>query len=149
MRYAIIDGEGVNAFVENIIIADESEREGLQVSLGKQLLDATPLGLGIGDLYNGTHWTRNIDGEQVALPIEEPNADIDALLALLEGRTDELQAAKLTPEQTARIVSVRSAMDVAVQAVKQSGDIALLKQCTPILRVEDQAASADGSFKSL
>ena len=57
----------------------------LETALSRTLLDAAPLGLIIGDYYNGTNWTRNVEGEQVVLPIATPSADVDEALAILMG----------------------------------------------------------------
>lgn len=83
MRFAVLTSDG--NFVQNIIVANESQKEEIESSLCCTLMDAAPLGLMIGDYYNGTNWTRNVDGEQVALPIATPSADVDEALAILSG----------------------------------------------------------------
>lgn len=149
MRYAVIEGEGANAFVENVIVADAVEQMGLEASLGKRLVDAGPLGLAIGDLHNGREWTRNVDGEQVALPLAEPIAEVDALLALFEGVTDGVEAAKLTPEQTERARKVRDAMDAALEAVEQTADAETTQKCLPIMRAAARGAVTEKLTRSL
>lgn len=70
MKYAVISGPiARDAQVINIIVADSGQKVELEAALGNPLMDAGPLGLTIGDLYNGRNWTRNVDGEQMALPI--------------------------------------------------------------------------------
>ena len=82
MRFAVLSAN--QEFVENVIVANESQRDELEAALGRTLMDAGPLGLTVGDFYNGTAWTRNIDGEQVALPLEE-NPDVEEVLSIMEG----------------------------------------------------------------
>lgn len=84
MRFAVLSTN--EFFVENIIVAQESQKEELETSLGRTLLDVSPLGLAIGDFYNGQAWTRNICGEQVILPIID---DIDATEAIVISGDEE------------------------------------------------------------
>lgn len=74
MKYAVVKSD----MVENVIVADESQKEELEAALGAELVDAQPYGLQIGDLRVGERWTRNVDGEQVAL---SESATYDELLA--------------------------------------------------------------------
>ena len=83
MRFAVLSQD--EKYVENVIVADASQQEELETALSRTLLDAAPLGLIIGDYYNGANWTRNVDGEQVRLPIEAPSADVEEALAILSG----------------------------------------------------------------
>lgn len=82
MRFAVLSKDG--HFIENVIVANADQKEQLEQAMGCMLTDASPLGLSIGDFYNGTAWTRNVDGEQVLLPIGD-SADAEELLAILEG----------------------------------------------------------------
>lgn len=82
MRFAVLNADG--DMIENIIVAREEQRQELETALGRTLMDAAPLGLEIGDLKNGEAWTRNIDGEQVQLPIGDNPAVAEAI-AILEG----------------------------------------------------------------
>lgn len=86
MKFAILSTD--EQFVDNVIVARESQKEELEASLGRTLMDAAPLGLTIGDYYNGTAWTRNVNGEQVALPLGD-NADVAEAIAILSGEVDE------------------------------------------------------------
>ncbi|GHU84106.1 hypothetical protein FACS1894196_4830 [Clostridia bacterium] len=83
MRFAVVEGGDIAAHVVNVIVADESQKEALEEALSAELVDAAPLGLEVGDFFNGTAWTRNVGGEQRGLPMEP--SDVDALLAILEG----------------------------------------------------------------
>ena len=83
MRFAVLSQD--EKYVENVIVADASQQEELETALSRTLLDAAPLGLIIGDYYNGTNWTRNVEGEQVVLPIATSSADVDEALAILSG----------------------------------------------------------------
>lgn len=82
MRFAVLSAN--QEFVDNVIVANVSQKDELEAALGRTLMDAGPLGLTVGDFYNGTAWTRNIDGEQVALPLEE-NPDVEEVLSIMEG----------------------------------------------------------------
>lgn len=77
MKYAVVKGD----MVENVIVADEAQKEELEESLQAELVDAQPYGLQIGDLRVGGKWTRNQDGEQIVLT---ENATYDELLAKIE-----------------------------------------------------------------
>lgn len=86
MRFAILSVDQL--FVENIIVANEIQKEELEESLGRTLMDAAPLGLTIGDFFNGAAWTRNVDGEQILLPIITDSADAEEALLILEGEAE-------------------------------------------------------------
>ena len=82
MRFAVLTEN--HEFVENVIIAQAAQKEELEAALGRTLMDAAPLGLTVGDYYNGASWTRNVDGEQVVLPLD-PNPDVTEVLNIIEG----------------------------------------------------------------
>lgn len=81
MRFAVLTSD--HTMVDNVIVAREDQKQELEGALGRVLMDAAPLGLQIGDLFNGENWTRNVDGEQVALPLEE-NPDVNEVLDIIE-----------------------------------------------------------------
>lgn len=85
MRFAVLSAN--QEFVDNVIVANESQKDELEAALGRTLLDAAPLGLTVGDFYNGAAWTRNIDGEQVVLPVGV-SADVAEALAILNGEEE-------------------------------------------------------------
>lgn len=82
-KYAVIK----NNFVENLIVCSEEQVAEMEAALNATLMEATPLGMEIGDYYNGTAWTRNVDGVQTPLPIGD-NPYVDQVLAILEGEND-------------------------------------------------------------
>lgn len=86
MRFAVLNE--THDLVENVIVANASQHDELEASLGRTLVDASILGLTIGDFFNGVAWTRNIDGEQVTLPIGDNSAVAEAI-AILEGADAE------------------------------------------------------------
>lgn len=86
MRFAVLNQN--QEFVDNVIVAREDQKEEMEAALGRVLMDAAPLGLTVGDFYNGAAWTRNIDGEQVVLPVGV-NADVAEALAILNGEEEE------------------------------------------------------------
>lgn len=61
-------------FVENLIVLNEAQVEELSVALNCEIVDARPHGLNVGDLRTGAGWTRNAGGEQMILPLLEPEA---------------------------------------------------------------------------
>ena len=86
MKFAVLSAD--HMMVDNVIVAREDQQQELEAALGRTLMDAAPLGMQIGDLFNGANWTRNVDGEQVALPIGDSAAVTEAI-AILEGADDE------------------------------------------------------------
>ena len=86
MRFAVLTSD--HMMVDNVIVARADQQQELQTALGRALVDAAPLGLTIGDFFNGVAWTRNVDGEQVALPIGDNPAVAEALQILMGGDTD-------------------------------------------------------------
>lgn len=82
MRFAVLNE--TSDLVENVIVANANQHDELEASLGRTLVDASSLDMQIGDFFNGVVWTRNIDGEQVKLPIGDNSAVAEAI-AILEG----------------------------------------------------------------
>ena len=86
MRFAVLSAD--QEFVDNVIIAQAAQKDELEAALGRTLMDAAPLGLTVGDYFNGAEWTRNVDGEQVTLPIITDSADAAEALAILSGEVE-------------------------------------------------------------
>lgn len=86
MRFAVLSDD--QTMVDNVIVAREDQQQELEAALGRILMDASPLGMQIGDLFNGANWTRNVDGEQVALPIGDSTDGAEAL-AILNGKDEQ------------------------------------------------------------
>ena len=82
-KYAVIK----NNFVENLIVCAPEQVTEMEAALNATLMEAAPLGMQIGDYFNGTAWTRNIDGVQTPLPIGD-NPFVAQALAILEGESD-------------------------------------------------------------
>ena len=85
MRFAVLTED--QEFVDNVIVANEDQKEELEAALGRTLMDAAPLGLTVGDYFNGAAWTRNVDGEQMVLPIGDSTGGEEAL-AILSGEVE-------------------------------------------------------------
>lgn len=79
-KYAVIQEN----FVVNLIVCAPEQVAEMEAALGATLMEATPLGMEIGDYYNGAAWTRNVDGVQVPLPIGD-NCAVSEAIAILEG----------------------------------------------------------------
>ena len=58
--------------VMNLIVLEERQIEEMSAALGCEIVDARPWGLTIGDLRTAQGWTRNAGGEQMVLPLLEP-----------------------------------------------------------------------------
>ena len=86
MRFAVLTED--QEFVDNVIIAQAAQKDELEAALGRTLMDAAPLGLTVGDYFNGAAWTRNVDGEQVTLPIITDSADAAEARAILSGEVE-------------------------------------------------------------
>lgn len=82
-KYAVIQEN----FVVNLIVCAPEQVEEMETALNATLMEAAPLGMEIGDYYNGAAWTRNVDGAQVPLPIGD-NPYVNQALAILEGESD-------------------------------------------------------------
>ena len=85
MRFAVLTEN--QEFVDNVIVGRADQKEELEAALGRTLMDAAPLGLTVGDYYNGAAWTRNVDGEQMVLPIGD-STDGEEALAILNGEVE-------------------------------------------------------------
>ena len=79
-KYAVIK----NNFVENLIVCAPEQVAEMEAALNATLMEAAPLGMEIGDYYNGAAWTRNVDGVQAPLPIGD-NRAVSEAIAILEG----------------------------------------------------------------
>lgn len=86
MKFAVLSID--KQFVDNVIVANEAQREELEKALDRTLINASPLGLTVGDYYNGVAWTRNVEGEQVALPLSDGAESIETL-AILNGEIED------------------------------------------------------------
>ena len=65
MIFAVIKDD----IVTDIIVADENQKGELELAMDAALRDTSLEGLMIGDWLTGGVWTRNINGEQVILPL--------------------------------------------------------------------------------
>lgn len=63
-----------NNIVQTLIVVNPEQVESMQTALGAEIVDARPYGLTIGDLRTAHGWTRNAGGEQLILPLLEPEA---------------------------------------------------------------------------
>lgn len=63
----------IDDIVDNVIVIDEAQVESISKALGAEIIDARPYGLAIGDYRTPEGvWTRNAGGEQMVLPLLEP-----------------------------------------------------------------------------
>ncbi len=62
----------IEDIVDNVIVLDEAQIPEMEAALNCRIVDARPYGLTIGDLYTDSGWTRNAGGEQMILPLLEP-----------------------------------------------------------------------------
>ena len=82
-----------NNFIVNMIVARPSQVEELGTALDAELIDPKEYGLTIGDYWNGTNWTRNVDGEQVVLEPVELTPTVEERVTTLEASTAALEDA--------------------------------------------------------
>lgn len=75
--------------VVNVIILDEAQIDSMAAALGCEIVDAAPVGLCIGDLRTVSGWTRNAGGEQMILPLLDPEQYDSYTLAMQ--RADEAE----------------------------------------------------------
>lgn len=79
-KYAVIQEN----FVVNLIVCAPEQVAEMEAALNATLMEAAPLGMEIGDYYNGAAWTRNVDGVQTPLPVGD-NPFVAEAIAILEG----------------------------------------------------------------
>lgn len=79
-KYAVIQEN----FVVNLIVCAPEQVAEMEAALNATLMEAAPLGMEIGDYFNGECWTRNVDGVQTPLPVGDNRAVAEALM-ILEG----------------------------------------------------------------
>jgi len=83
--------------VERLIVINEANIPEMEAALSCEIVDARPYGLTVGDLRTAAGWTRNAGGEQMLLPLLEPDAYDSYTLAAeraanAEARADEAEA---------------------------------------------------------
>ena len=84
MKFAVVK----NDMVENVIVANESQKEELENALSAELVDVQPFNLQIGDLRVGDNWTRNQDGEQIVLTGQPTYAELLTIIDVLTGNSN-------------------------------------------------------------
>ena len=89
MVYAI----KINDIITNTIVASPHQIDEFQKALNCEFIDPSEYGLAIGDYWNGTHWTRNVNGEQVILEPVPYKVTIEDRVLSLEGDTAALEDA--------------------------------------------------------
>lgn len=62
----------INDIVQTLIVINPEQVEEMQLALNAEIVDARPYGLAVGDLRTAAGWTRNAGGEQIVLPLLEP-----------------------------------------------------------------------------
>ena len=88
-----------NNIVQNVIIIKENQIPSMSVILDCEIVDASPYGLCAGDLRTVNGWTRNIDGEQIILPLLTQQ-DYDSY-SIAANRIIELEQKQKTIAQSA------------------------------------------------
>ena len=108
MVYAI----KINDTITNTIVASPHQVDEFQKALNCEFVDPSEYGLTIGDYWNGTHWTRNINGEQIVLEPVQITATIEERVLSLEGDTSMLEDAlcEIDAANSAAIAAVEDAL---------------------------------------
>jgi len=85
-NYAVVK----NNYIENLIAIEKAQVPEMEIALECELVDATSLGLSIGDMRVNGNWTRNIDGVQTVLTERATYAELEAALAEIEAKLTEM-----------------------------------------------------------
>lgn len=72
-KYAVV----YNNIVENVIAIQEKNIESIAAALDRELVDAIPYGLTMGDMRVNGSWTRNLNGVQTVLEEITPEQQTD------------------------------------------------------------------------
>lgn len=81
-----------NNSVTNIIYINETAMQDF-AARGMELMDAAPMGLQMGDYRRADAWYRNLDGQEVALPLPaDTGPSYGDLLAYYEAMKSEVEA---------------------------------------------------------
>ena len=72
-KYAVV----YNNIVENVIAIQEKNIESIAAALDRELVDAIPYGLTMGDMRVNGNWTRNLNGVQTVLEEISPDQQTD------------------------------------------------------------------------
>lgn len=94
--------------VENIITLNESQIDELSQALNCEIVDARPYGLAIGDLRTQAGWTRNAGGEQMILPLLEPEAYDSYTIATERANEAEANLETAADEGAAEMMAIIS-----------------------------------------
>lgn len=71
-----------NNIVQNVIVIKKEQIPSMSAILNCEIVNAEYHGLCAGDLRTSKGWTRNINGEQVVLPLlEQPDRDSYSIVA--------------------------------------------------------------------
>ena len=85
-KYAVVKDN----FVENIIILNESQIEEFENILDRELVDATPFNLSIGDMRVDENWTRNENGVQIILSERVTYEELEKALMEIQAKLAEV-----------------------------------------------------------
>jgi len=103
----------IEDIVENIIVLDEAQIPELSAALNCEIVDARPYGLAIGDLRTDAGWTRNAGGEQMILPLLEPEAyDSYSVAAAKAVELEEQNAALVEQAEMAADAAAEEALAI-------------------------------------
>lgn len=97
-----------NDVVENLLVLDEAQIPELSAAMNCEIVDARPYGLAIGDLRTERGWTRNAGGEQMVLPLLEPEAYDSYTLAAKHAAEAEAQLAGAADAGAAEMMAIIS-----------------------------------------
>lgn len=98
----------IDDIVENVIVLDEAQIPEMEAALNCRIVDARPYGLTIGDLYTDAGWTRNAGGEQMILPLLEPEAYDSYTIAMQKVSEAEAQVEAASEASAAEALAILS-----------------------------------------
>lgn len=96
----------IEDIVDNVIVLDEAQIPEMEAALNCRIVDARPYGLTIGDLYTDAGWTRNAGGEQMILPLLEPEQYDSYTLAMEKVAQAEAQVEAASEASAAEALAI-------------------------------------------
>ena len=103
----------IDDIVDNVIVLDEAQIAEMEAALNCRIVDARPYGLTVGDLYTDAGWTRNAGGEQMILPLLEPE-QYDSYTLAMEKASEAEEQAKAAEEYAATAAEASAAEALAI-----------------------------------
>lgn len=92
--------------VQTLIVIRPEQVEEMQAALNAEIVDARPYGLAVGDLHTAAGWTRNAGGEQIVLPLLEPEQYDSYTLAIERAVAAEAELATAADKGADEVIAI-------------------------------------------